>query len=63
MRAALTALLFAALLVIAPAKAASPPGTPHLTVGADIKQLIFDWTTRPVRQYRLYRVGSGSYRR
>jgi hypothetical protein len=63
MRAALTALLFAALLVIAPAKAASPPGTPHLTVGADIKQLIFDWDdTAGAAYYRLlYRVGSGSY--
>ena len=36
---------FTAAVLLAPlaANAASPPGTPQVTVGADIKQLVFDW--------------------
>ena len=65
MRAAITAFLTAASVLAAPvASAASPPGTPHVTVGADIKQLIFDWDDAiGATYYRLlYRIGAGAYK-
>ena len=43
MRAAISAFLAAAALLAAPIANAASPGTPQVTVGADIKQLIFDW--------------------
>ena len=65
MRAASTAILTTVLLLAAPAAiAASPPGTPHVTVGADIKQLIFDWDDAVGAGYYrlLYKVGSGAFK-
>ena len=62
--AAIVVLTTAALLASPASNAASPPGTPHVTMGADIKQLIFDWDdTVGAGYYRLlYKVGSGAYK-
>ena len=61
--------VFAALttvtLLASPASnAASPPGTPHVTVGADIKQLLFDWDdVTGAAYYRLLvQVGTGAFK-
>jgi len=65
MRAAITAFLTAASVLASPAAgAASPPGTPHVTVGADTKQLIFDWDDAiGATYYRLlYKIGAGAYK-
>ena len=54
MRAPTIALVAAATLLIASVSHAAPPGTPQVTVGADIKQLIFDWDdVNGVAYYRL----------
>ena len=64
MRAALTAVLFAASLLAAPIAYAAPPATPQVTVGADTKQLIFDWHDAVGAGYYrlLYKVGAGAYK-
>ena len=65
MRAAITAFLTAASVLAAPvASAISPPGTPHVTMGADTKQLIFDWDDAiGAIYYRLMvKIGSGAYK-
>lgn len=63
MRAALTGLLFAVSLLAAPLAKAAPPA-PQVTVGADIKQLIFDWdSVTGAGYYRLlYKIGAGAYK-
>jgi len=64
MRVALTSLLAAASLLAAPVSNAAPPAAPALTVGADIKQLIFDWDdVAGVANYRLlYKVNAGEWK-
>ena len=64
MRAVLTSLLAAALLLAAPESNAAAPAAPNVTVGADIKQLAFDWDDAAgAAYYRLmYRVGSGAWK-
>jgi len=60
-----TTLLAAACSLGTPvAVAASPPGTPHVTVGADIKQLVFDWDdVAGAAYYRLLaQVGTGAFK-
>jgi hypothetical protein len=65
-RNTLPAALLAAAFILAPrvASAASPPAAPHVTVGADVKQLIFDWDAATgATYYRLMvRIGSGAYK-
>lgn len=63
MRAAISALLTTALLLVAPVSHAAPPDTPHVTVGADIKQLLFDWddVTGAAYYQLLAKVGTGAY--
>ena len=63
MRAAISALMTTALLLVAPVSHAAPPGTPHVTVGADIKQLLFDWDdVTGAAYYRLLvKGGTGAY--
>src|SRR5689334_20567507 len=64
MRAAITSLLTTALLLLAPVSNAAAPDTPHVTVGADIKQLVFDWdAVAGVTYYRLLvRAGTAPYK-
>ena len=64
MRTVITALMTAAFLLAAPASNAASPGTPHVTVGADIKQLIFDWDdVTGAAYYRvLAKVGTGTFK-
>jgi len=64
MRAAIAAFLTTAAFLAAPMANAAPPGTPHVTVGADTKQLIFDWDDAVGAGYYrlLYKVGSGAYK-
>ena len=64
MRAVLTSLLAAALLLAAPESIAATPAAPNVTVGADIKQLTFDWDDAAgAAYYRLmYKVGSGAWK-
>jgi trimeric autotransporter adhesin len=51
-----------ALLTTTAAHAA--PGTPHVTMGADLKQLIFDWEPVPgATHYRLFEDTGGGYTR
>jgi len=63
MRAALTVFLTTAAFLAAPAANAAPPA-PQVTVGADIKQLIFDWdSVSGAGYYRLlYKIGGGAYK-
>jgi hypothetical protein len=63
MRTLLITLLVSPLLLAATPSQAAPPA-PHLTVGTDIKQLIFDWDgVSGATHYRLLqKVGSGSFR-
>src|SRR5436305_1220083 len=64
-RTAILALLAAACSLATPvASAASPPDTPHVTVGADIKQLVFDWgDVAGAAYYRLLaQVGTGAFK-
>jgi len=64
-RTAIAALLTAASFLAAPvSNAASPPGTPHVTVGADIKQLLFDWDdVTGAAYYRLLvQVGTSAFK-
>lgn len=64
MRAVFTSLLAAALLLAAPESNAATPAAPNVTVGADIKQLTFDWDDAAgAAYYRLmYKVGSGAWK-
>ena len=43
MRAALAPLLAAVFVVAASSSHAAPPAAPSVTVGADIKEFVFDW--------------------
>jgi len=58
------ALTTVAQLVSPASNAASPPGTPHVTVGADIKQLIFDRDDAIGASYYrlLYKGGAGAFK-
>lgn len=64
MRAALVTFLAAATLLAASPSNAAPAAAPHVTVGADMKQLIFDWDdVSGAAYYRLmYQVGSDPYK-
>ena len=51
-------------MLAAPESNAATPAAPNVTVGADIKQLIFDWDdVAGAAYYRLmYKVGSGDWK-
>lgn len=59
----LLALASAALLAPPPASAA-PPGTPHVTVGAEMNRLVFDWDNAVGASYYrlLVRLGTDAYK-
>jgi trimeric autotransporter adhesin len=63
MRASITGLMTAACLLAAPVSNSAAPGAPQVTVGADIKQLIFDWdSVAGASYYRLMvKIGSSAY--
>jgi hypothetical protein len=63
MRAAITVVMTAVFFLAAPVSNAASPGTPHVTVGADTKQLIFDWdAVAGASYYRLLvKIGSSAY--
>ena len=64
MRAALTPLLAAVFVLAASSSHAAPPAAPAVTVGADIKEFVFDWdATAGASFYRLlYKVGNGAFK-
>jgi hypothetical protein len=64
MRTVFIATLFGVFSFAALPANGAPPAAPQVTVGSDIKQLIFDWdSTAGASYYRLMqRVGSGSFR-
>ena len=64
MRALLISVLAAALMLAASESNAATPVAPNVTVGADIKQLTFDWDDAAgAAYYRLmYKVGSGAWK-
>ena len=64
MRAALAPLLAAVFVVAASSSHAAPPAAPSVTVGADIKEFVFDWdATAGASFYRLlYKVGNGAFK-
>ncbi len=64
MRAALAPLLAAVFVVAASSSHAAPPAAPSVTVGADIKEFVFDWDAMAGASfYRLlYKVGNGAFK-
>ena len=64
MRATIIASVTAVFLLTATAANAAPPATPHVTIGAEIKKLIFDWdSVTGAGYYRLMvKIGSGAYK-